>query len=67
MAENDIKIIKYTPTRLLAWREHSQHELLKKLLQRDFERHLCLEWLYKLNQHNPQSNDRFAESLIQGV
>ena len=39
MAENDSKIIKYTITRLLAGREHSKHELLKKLLHHDFERH----------------------------
>jgi len=66
MAENDVKIIKYTITRLLAGREHSKHELLKKLLQRDFERHLCLEWIDKFSQHNLQSNERFAESLIRG-
>lgn len=66
MAEKDIKIIKYTITRLLAGREDSTHELLKKPLQRDFERHLCLEWIDKFNQHNLQSNERFAEPLIRG-
>ena len=55
MAENDVKIIKYTISRLLAGREHSKHELLKKFLQRDFERHLCLEWVDKFCQHNQQS------------
>lgn len=49
MAENEVKIIKYTITRLLAGREHSKHELLKKLLQRYFERHLCFEWIDKFN------------------
>jgi regulatory protein len=67
MAENDVKIIKNTITRLLAGREHSKHELLKKLLQRDFERHLCLEWIDKFNQYNLHSNERFAESLIRGL
>lgn len=37
MSEINVKIIKNTITRLLAGREHSQYELLKKLLQRDFE------------------------------
>jgi hypothetical protein len=36
MAENDVKIIKYTISGLLAGREHSKHELLKKILQRTF-------------------------------
>lgn len=66
MAENKVKIIKYTLTRLLAGREHSQHELLNKLLQRDFERALCLEWIEKYRQHNLQSDERFTESLIRG-
>ncbi|WP_299072642.1 regulatory protein RecX [uncultured Paraglaciecola sp.] len=66
MAENDSKIIKYTLTRLLAGREHSEHELLKKLMQRDFERSLCIEWIEKYKQHKLQSNERFAESLIRG-
>ncbi|WP_232787555.1 regulatory protein RecX [Paraglaciecola sp. MB-3u-78] len=33
---------------------------------RDFERHLCVEWIEKFNQSNLQSNERFAESLIRG-
>jgi regulatory protein len=35
-------------------------------LQRDFERHICFEWIVKFKQHNLQSNERFAESLIRG-
>ena len=66
MAENEVKIIKYTITRLLAGREHSKHELLKKLMNRDYDRHLCLEWIDKFNQHNLQSDERFAEALIRG-
>jgi regulatory protein len=66
MADKDVKIIKYTITRLLAGREHSKHELLKKLLLRDFDRNLSLEWIDKFSQHNLQSNERFAEALIRG-
>jgi SOS response regulatory protein OraA/RecX len=40
--------------------------LLKKLLQPDFERHLCLERIDKFSHHNLQSNERFAESLKSG-
>ena len=42
MADNDVKIIKYTITRLLAEREYGKHKLLNKLLQRDFEHQLYL-------------------------
>jgi SOS response regulatory protein OraA/RecX len=66
MADNDIKIIKYTLTLLLARREQSMHELLKTPLKRDFERQLSVECIYKLNQHHQQIIVRFAESFIQG-
>jgi len=66
MAENEVKIIKYTIALLLAGREHSQHEWLKPLLQQVFGRHLCIEWIDKFNQNNLQSNERFAKSLIRG-
>ncbi len=67
MADNDIKIIKYTLTLLLARREQSMHELLKTPLKRDFERQLSVECIDKLNhQHHQQIIVRFAESLIQG-
>jgi regulatory protein len=58
MAENDIKIIKYTITRLLTGREHSKYELLKTLLPRYYERYLCVERIDKFNQHHIQSNPR---------
>ena len=64
MAENDPKIIKFTITRLLASREHSQHELLNKLLQRKFDRQLCIEWIEKFRQKNLQSDSRFAGLLV---
>jgi SOS response regulatory protein OraA/RecX len=66
MAENEVKIIKYSITMLLAGREHSKHELLKKLLIAYFEGHLCIECIDKFNQNNLQSNVRFTESLIRG-
>lgn len=52
MAENDVKIIKYTIVWLLLAREHSTHELLKTLMLRKFEWLLCIEWIDKFNQNN---------------
>ncbi|MGS2720458.1 regulatory protein RecX [Paraglaciecola aestuariivivens] len=66
MTEKDTKIIKSTLTRLLAAREHSKHELLTKLLERNFDYDLSIEWIEKFNQHNLQSEQRFAEALIRG-
>jgi hypothetical protein len=64
MAENDIKIIKYTLILLLAWREQSRHKLSKTPLQRDFERQLSIEYLDKFKQHHQQIIVRFAGTLI---
>jgi SOS response regulatory protein OraA/RecX len=66
MAENEVKIIKYTITRFLAGREYSKHELLKKLMLPDFKHHLCTEWIDNFNQNNLQSNEMFTESLNHG-
>ncbi|MCF2950187.1 recombination regulator RecX [Paraglaciecola aquimarina] len=64
MAENNIKIIKHTITRLLARREHSKSELFKKLIERDFEPDECRQWIAKFCESNIQSDQRFTESLI---
>jgi hypothetical protein len=68
MAENDIKIIKFTLTLLLARREQSRHGRLNTPLQRDFERQLSVECIDKFNQHHQHYQQiivRFAGSLIQ--
>ena len=43
MAENEVKIIKYTITSWLTGRDYNQCEFLKELLLRDFERHMFVE------------------------
>jgi regulatory protein len=63
MTDSDTKIIKFTITRLLARREHSQYELLNKLILRDFNRQLCVEWINKFCKHNLQSDIRYAEAF----
>lgn len=64
MAENEVKIIKYTINSWLSGRDHNQYEFLNKLLLRDIERHLCVEWIDKFNQNNLQNNVRFAGFLM---
>lgn len=64
MAENEVKIIKYTINSWLAGRDHNQYEFLNKLLLRDIERHMCVEWIDKFNQNNLQNNVRFAGFLM---
>lgn len=60
---DDYQEIKYTITRLLARREHSRHELINKLKQRDFDGELVLQWLIKFAESDIQSDERFAEML----
>lgn len=64
MPENNTNIIKHTITRLLARREHSKAELLKKLLARGFESELSTVWIEKFSGNNIQSEYRFTESFI---
>ena len=48
--------------RLLARREHSQYELLTKLLKKSFEKIEIQSVIAKLNEKGFQSDTRFAES-----
>jgi regulatory protein len=61
---SDHQSIKYTITRLLASREHSRHELLIKLQQRQYDTQSCLEWIEKFAVADIQSDRRFAEMLL---
>ncbi|NCP64021.1 MAG: regulatory protein RecX [Paraglaciecola sp.] len=61
---SDPQTIKYTITRLLASREHSRHELLIKLQQRQFDTQTCIEWIEKFADADIQSDHRFAEMLL---
>lgn len=64
MTDNPVKIINHTITRLLARREHSQQELLTKLLQRDLPADLCDVQLRQFVEAGLQSDMRFVESYI---
>ena len=66
MTDNARKIINNTITRLLAAREHSRHELLRKLLLKEYDPELSLQQIDKFNAANIQSEARFAESLVRG-
>ena len=66
MTDNESKIINYAITRYLAAREHSRHELLIKLLRKEFDAQLCQQQIDKFSQANIQSDQRFAESLVRG-
>jgi len=50
--------------RLLATREHSQHELRRKLSQKGHEPEPIEESLQQLAQQDLQSDDRFVESFV---
>lgn len=64
MTDPQLKIINYSITRLLAMREHSQHNLLTKLLTKGLDETLCRQQIEQFTEKNIQSDSRFAEALI---
>ena len=56
--------IKESCLRLLARREHSQKELLNKLLVKGFDKDEILAVIDELAQHGWQSDSRYAESYV---
>ena len=66
MTDNECKIINYTITRYLAAREHSRHELLRKLRLKEHDLELSLQQIDKFSAANIQSEARFSESLVRG-
>ncbi len=54
--------IKESCLRLLTWREHSQKELLNKLLVKGFDKDDILTVIDKLAEQGWQSDSRYAES-----
>ena len=61
---NMIKTIRHRALDLLARREHSQRELKRKLLQRDFAEPVIDELLTQLIRENLLSDERFAEAYV---
>ena len=66
MTDNERKIINYAITSYLAAREHSRHELLRKLTLKQHDLELSLQQIDKFSAANIQSEARFAESLVRG-
>lgn len=60
----DIETIRMCALNLLARREHSEQELLQKLLTRNAEPIVAQDIIDDLTKRNLISNDRFAESLV---
>lgn len=56
--------IKNAAIRFLSQREHSQKELLRKLLQKGFDREDCIVVLQDLVELGLQSEQRFAEMIV---
>lgn len=67
MQQDTTKIIRHTITRLLAKREHSQHELLAKLKQRDLPEAESLRLIEAFKDANIQSDERYAEAVVRGA
>lgn len=66
MTDPQLKIINYSITRLLSMREHSEYNLLNKLLDKGLDETLCKQQVEQFKQKNIQSDSRFADSLIRG-
>ena len=64
IADKQDKLIHETMVRLLARREHSQFELLNKLLARGLDKALCMHRISVLAEAGLQSDRRFTQCMI---
>ncbi|GAB3034604.1 regulatory protein RecX [Bowmanella dokdonensis] len=64
MTDSDRKIIRETLASLLARREHSQAELMQKLVAKGLDGTLCQELIQEYAQRDWQSDRRFAEGFV---
>ncbi|MBJ2135898.1 regulatory protein RecX [Paraglaciecola chathamensis] len=64
MTDNDSKNIKYSITKYLSMREHSCHELLKKLTAKGYEKSLCEQRIAQFSKADIQSDLRYAEMIV---
>ncbi len=67
MCREDAKIITHLLTKLLARREHSQAELMRKLEERGFDKQLSIQQLKKFVESGIQSDDRYAEAYVRSA
>ncbi|GAA0857760.1 regulatory protein RecX [Aliiglaciecola litoralis] len=64
MSDNERKIINHSITRLLSRREHSQVEIINKLLLKGLDESLIRQQLTLFVEKDIQSDVRFVESFI---
>ncbi len=67
MTEDEAKIINHTITRLLSRREHSQFELIQKLIARGFNEKLCEKQLQFFIDKRIQSDERYLEAYVRSA
>lgn len=64
MSIDEAKIINQSINRMLARREHSRHEIIQKLKEKEFAPALCYQQLQLFINRNLQSDTRYAESYV---
>jgi regulatory protein len=67
MSEDQAKIINHTITRLLSRREHSQFELIQKLVARDLDENLCYKQLQFFTDKRIQCDQRYLEAYVRSA
>ena len=67
MSEDQAKIINHTITRLLSRREHSQFELMQKLLAKGLDDALCRQQLQFFIDKRIQSDERYIEAYVRSA
>lgn len=66
-SEDEAKIINHTITRLLSRREHSQFELIQKLVARELNEKLCYQQLQFFIDKHIQSDQRYLEAYVRSA
>lgn len=67
MSEDEAKIINHTITRLLSRREHSQYELVQKLVAKGLNEKLCYQQLQFFIDKRIQCDKRYLEAYVRSA
>jgi regulatory protein len=67
MSEDEAKIINHAITRLLSRREHSQYELVQKLVAKGLNEQLCYQQLQFFIDKRIQSDERYLEAYVRSA
>ncbi|MEM0911209.1 MAG: regulatory protein RecX [Pseudomonadota bacterium] len=65
--DDQYRLARHKITRLLAKREHSQKEIVYKLMAGGIEKHVAEEVLQRFIEKNLQNDDAFANSLVRSL